>query len=74
MDKDEEIVYNFCNELLNKTQVSDATFKATVDKFGERGAVDLIGTMGYYNMVSMLLNVDRYPLPDGVKPALKPLP
>jgi hypothetical protein len=25
-------------------------------------------------MVSMVLNVDRYPLPDGVKPALKPLP
>ena len=74
MDPDEEIVYNFCNELLNKTQVSDATFKATVGKFGERGAVDLIGTMGYYNMVSMLLNVDRYPLPEGVKPALKPLP
>jgi 4-carboxymuconolactone decarboxylase len=74
MSADEEIIYNFCNELLNKTQVSDATFKATVDKFGERGVVDLIGTMGYYNMVSMVLNVDRYPLPDGVKPALKPLP
>jgi 4-carboxymuconolactone decarboxylase len=74
MTPDEVIVYNFCNELLNTTKVSDATFKATVDKFGERGAVDLIGTMGYYNMVSMLLNVDRYPLPDGEKPALKPLP
>jgi len=74
MDADEEIVYNFCHELLSKTQVTDAIFKATKDRFGERGVVDLIGTMGYYNMVSMLLNVDRYPLPDGVKPALKPLP
>jgi 4-carboxymuconolactone decarboxylase len=74
MDADEIIVYNFCSELLNRKQVSDVTFKATVDKFGERGAVDLIGTMGYYNMVSRLLNVDRYPLPDGTKPALKALP
>jgi 4-carboxymuconolactone decarboxylase len=74
MDADEKIIYDFCNELLNKTQVSDATFKATKDKFGERAVVDLIGTMGYYNMVSMLLNVDRYPLPDGEKPQLKPLP
>jgi 4-carboxymuconolactone decarboxylase len=73
MTADEEIVYNFCHDLLTKAQVSDAVFKATVDKFGERGAVDLIGTMGYYNMVSMLLNVDRYPLPEGAKPALKPL-
>ena|SRR5438067_8514090 len=74
MAPEEEVVYNFCTELLNKKQVSDATFKATVDKFGERGVVDLIGTVGYYNLVSMLLNVDRYPLPDGEKPQLKPLP
>jgi 4-carboxymuconolactone decarboxylase len=74
MARDEEIVYNFCTELLNGKQVSDATFKAMVDKFGERGAVDTIGTIGYYNLVSMLLNVDRYPLPDGAKADLKPLP
>jgi 4-carboxymuconolactone decarboxylase len=74
MEHDEEIIYNFCSELLKNKQVSDATFKTTVDRFGERGAVDLIGTMGYYNLVSMLLNVDRYPLPEGAKPALKPLP
>jgi hypothetical protein len=30
--------------------------------------------MGYYSLVSMLLNVDRYPMPDGVKPELQPLP
>jgi hypothetical protein len=29
--------------------------------------------MGYYQFVSMLLNVDGYPLPDGVAPELKPL-
>jgi len=50
--------------------VSDATYKAAVDKFGERGVVDLVGVMGYYHFVSMLLNVDRYPLPDGAKPEL----
>jgi 4-carboxymuconolactone decarboxylase len=72
MDADEAIVYNFCHELLTTHQVSDANFKAAVDKFGERGVVDLVGTMGYYNMVSMLLNTDRYPLPDGIKPMLKP--
>jgi hypothetical protein len=29
--------------------------------------------MGYYCFVSMVLNVDRYPLPDGQQPELKPL-
>lgn len=71
MEPDEEIVYNFCSELLHTKQVSDATFQATKDKFGERGVVDLIGTIGYYNLVSMMLNVDRYPLPNGAKLPLK---
>jgi len=71
MQPDEEAVYNFASELMETKQVSDATFKAAVDKFGEKGVVDIIGVMGYYQMVSMLLNVDRYPLPDGVTPELK---
>lgn len=73
MQADEEVLYNFCTELLNTKEVSDATFKAAVDKFGERGVVDAIGVMGYYQLVSMLLNVDRHPLPAGQKPELKPL-
>jgi 4-carboxymuconolactone decarboxylase len=74
MQPDEEIVYNFAHELLTNRQVGDASFKAMVDKFGERGAVDLTGVMGYYCFVSMMLNIDRYPLPDGETPQLKPLP
>ena len=74
MDADEETVYNFCSELLTTKQVSDKTFEATKAKFGERGVVDLIGVSGYYQVVSMLLNTDKYPLPDGVQPELKPLP
>jgi len=73
MQPDEEVVYNFCTELLTNKQVSDQTFQATKEKFGERGVVDLIGVTGYYQIVSMLLNVDRYPLPDGVKAELQPL-
>lgn len=74
MAPDEEAIYNFCMELVNTKQVSDATFDAVKSRFGERGVVDLIGVMGYYHMVSMLLDVDRYPLPAGAKPELKPLP
>ena len=74
MQPDEEVIYNFAHQLLNAKQVSDAAYKAVVDKFGERGAVDLTGVLGYYCFVSMMLNVDRYPLPDGEKPELKLLP
>jgi 4-carboxymuconolactone decarboxylase len=73
MQPDEEIVYNFTTELVNTKQVSDSTFHAAVDKFGERTVVDLIGVIGYYHFVSFMLNVDRYPLPEGAQPELKPL-
>jgi 4-carboxymuconolactone decarboxylase len=73
MQKDEEAVYNFCTELLNTKQVSDRTFNAAKESVGEQGVVDMIGVMGWYNMVSMLLNTDRYPLPEGTQPELKPL-
>ena len=73
MPRDEEAVYNFATELLETKQVSDATFAAAKSVLSERGVVELIDVMGWYSTVSMLLNVDRYPLPDGSKPELKPL-
>jgi 4-carboxymuconolactone decarboxylase len=73
MQPDEEIIYNFTSELVNTKQVSDSAYRAAVDKFGERTVVDLIGTIGYYHFVSFILNVDRYPLPEGTQPELKPL-
>jgi 4-carboxymuconolactone decarboxylase len=71
MTADEEVVYNFCNELLNTKQVSDPVFEAAKARLGERGVVDLIGVMGYYHLVSMLLNVDQYPLPEEATAELK---
>ena len=70
---DEAVVYDFCHELLHTTQVSDAHFNAVVARFGEQGVIDLVGAVGYYSMVSMILNVDRVQLPAGVEPLLKPL-
>ena len=66
-------VYGFCHELLQTRQVSDATYAAAVQRFGEAGVVDLMGTMSYYTLVSMSLNVDQYPLPEGAEPELQPL-
>jgi len=65
MQPDEATVYDFCSELRDRRRVSDATFRSVVALLGEQGVVDLIGVMGYYDLVSMTLNVDRYPLPDG---------
>ncbi len=71
MDEDEAIVYDFSHELHATKGVSDANFKRVVDRFGERGAFDLIAVNGYYSLVSMILNVDKTPLPEGVPTPLK---
>ena len=73
MDADETIIYNFSQELHTTRAVSDSNYKAVVDRFGEQGAVDLIAVNGYYVLVAMILNVDRTPLPGGVKPPLSPV-
>ena len=61
----EASVFAFCHELIETRRVSDATYAALVAQFGEAGVVDLMGTMSYYTLVSMSLNVDQYPLPEG---------
>ena len=61
----EATVFAFCHELIETRRVGDATYAALVAQFGEAGVVDLMGTMSYYTLVSMSLNVDQYPLPEG---------
>jgi 4-carboxymuconolactone decarboxylase len=65
MAADEATVYDFCTQLLSTRQVSDANFKAMVNVVGERGIVELIGTMGHFTGLTMLFVVDRYPVPPG---------
>jgi 4-carboxymuconolactone decarboxylase len=72
MSADEALVYDFCSELLATTQMSDATFAKTRERFGEAGVMELTGTCGYYSLVAMVLNVDRQPIPEGAVP-LKPV-
>lgn len=55
MKEDETILYNYATEMYRDKAVSDATFAAAVAKFGERGLIDLVATMGYYDMVAMTL-------------------
>jgi len=73
MPADEAIIYDFCTELHQQKAVSDPTYQATLQRFGEQGLMDLIAVNGYYSLVAMVLNVDRTPIPDGGVPPLAPL-
>jgi 4-carboxymuconolactone decarboxylase len=59
MRDDEAIVWEFVTQLRRDHAVDDATYAKAVDKFGENGVVDLVAAIGYYDIVSMTLNVAR---------------
>jgi 4-carboxymuconolactone decarboxylase len=73
MAGDETIAYDFCTELERNHGVSEATYRQIVDRFGERGLMDLLGLVGYFTTVSMVMNVAHTPAPQGALP-LSPMP
>ena len=73
MKEDEALVFDFCAQLRRDKKVDDAIYNKALAMFGEKGIVDLIAVSGYYDVVSMTLNVAKVPLPPGEPTPLKPL-
>jgi 4-carboxymuconolactone decarboxylase len=71
---DEDILYDFCTELLHNRSISDPTYAKALAEFGEPGVVEAASLEGYYPFLSMVMNAARSPMPAGVKPALAPFP
>jgi 4-carboxymuconolactone decarboxylase len=74
MSEDEQILYDFCMELMRNQSVSDATYARAVARLGEPGVVEATSLEGYYAFLAILMNMARSPLPAGAKPALVPFP
>jgi 4-carboxymuconolactone decarboxylase len=66
--KDERAIFDLIQELYKKRRVSERTYKRVQAVLGDRGIVELVGILGYYTGVSMMLNVFNVPLPEGAKP------
>lgn len=54
--RDEQVLYQFSTEILRDHFVSDSTFALALAEFGEQGLVDVIGSLGNFSMLAMLLN------------------
>jgi 4-carboxymuconolactone decarboxylase len=74
MVEEEAILYELVLELQRNHGVSDATYDKAVERFGEQGVVETVSLVGYYTMISMILNTARTPLPADAEPALTPFP
>jgi 4-carboxymuconolactone decarboxylase len=71
MAADEAAVYDFLTELRRDRRVSDPTYARAKAILGQKGVIDLIGVAGYYDLVSMTLNVAEVRPPE---PGPLPLP
>lgn len=60
---DEQVVYDFATQSLADKNVDDATWAAAQSELGEQGVVDLLGIIGYYTMLSVVMNGARTPAP-----------
>jgi 4-carboxymuconolactone decarboxylase len=59
MKDDEAIVWEFTTQLRRDHGVDDTVYAKALEKFGEHGIIDLVAVNGYYDVVSMTLNVAR---------------
>jgi 4-carboxymuconolactone decarboxylase len=67
--KDERAIYDFVQELYKTRRVSDKNYKRVHAILGEAATVEFVGILGYYVLISMVLNVFRM-----APPASEPLP
>lgn len=64
---DEELALDFARELLQSHGVSDPTYARALAQFGEQGVVELASLIGYFVMVSWVMNVARTPAMAGAQ-------
>jgi 4-carboxymuconolactone decarboxylase len=69
--KDERAIYDFVQELYKKKRVGDRAYKRVQELFGDKAAVELVGILGYYALISMTLNVFQMLPPDSEKLAFQ---
>ena len=66
--------WSFPDELFRTRGVSDTTYRRAVAKLGEQALIDLLGVVGYYTALSMVMNVVRTPPPDNAPTLLASFP
>jgi 4-carboxymuconolactone decarboxylase len=69
VSKQERAIHDFVAELYKTRRVSERTYKRVHAFLGDSGMVELVGILGYYGLVAMMLDVFNVPLPEGTTPA-----
>ena len=65
MSPAEAVIYDFIIELTNTQGVAQATYDAVRSELSEQGLIDLVGIVGYFTSMCMVLNVAHTPPESG---------
>jgi 4-carboxymuconolactone decarboxylase len=63
--EDERVVFALTDELLRTKRVSDATYGQALTLLGEELLIELVAAIGFYNLISVVLNAFEVPTPEG---------
>jgi 4-carboxymuconolactone decarboxylase len=63
--KDERAIYDFIQELYKTRRVSDKNFQRVKAILGDAATIELVGILGYYVLISMILNIFHMSPPEG---------
>jgi 4-carboxymuconolactone decarboxylase len=66
--EDEKLVYDLTTEIMDKHALSDTTYARAKKILGEAVLIELMFSIGFYNMVGITLTSFDVPTPDGSKP------
>jgi 4-carboxymuconolactone decarboxylase len=73
LQDNERVVHELSRQLLQERHVDDVTWAAASAQLGEHGVVDLMGIVGYYTMLSIMMNGAQTPPPAGCPDRLQSL-
>jgi 4-carboxymuconolactone decarboxylase len=67
---DEEILVRYTQELLRNHKITDPTYNAVKERFGERATLEVTGLIGHYLLVGQILAAFEVDLAPGMTPEL----
>ena len=74
MTNEEAIIYDMLEELRANRSVSDATYARALERFGEKGVIDIVAHYGYYSTLAIVMNTCRTAVPEGLPTQMQPMP
>jgi 4-carboxymuconolactone decarboxylase len=71
LDADDALIVTYTRQLVEDRFVDDATFEAAKARFGEKGTLELSTLIGFYCLVSCIINTAQFTPRDGAPPLFK---